>query len=992
MSRRTLEQYLNETDVAAFEGEHCAIGANAPILLNDSDDALLVLEGHVDVFVVEIKDGEPVGQRHSLFRATTGEILFGMPTTTEPTGGSELALMAVGVAGTKVIKDIAVDALVSLKPGHLAALLDRFIGGLLAAFPRTRPSASVTVVEAGQETEIYRNMPTFAATRRPLWISARPDQNILFYGEADLSATVLPTSSVVWIGCQDTMSVSGFNSETLIQSDHWRGIIIDFLRVYSELLRRTIQEMEAEAATRQKARQHVSQSALKTAILDMAATVRPEKAFSNKSPVTEDPLHSAFLEVARHLNIESTKSALRPARSRNAEAVDALALTYRLRTRPVILRDKWWHHDVGPLLAYTENERHPVALLPRPEGGYEIYDPSTGTRDRFNNSDADKFHGEAIMLYRPLSQTCRQLKGLIGFVMPTMKQDLRRVALMGLAGGLIAASVPVMTGVLIEQVLPRADIKQFQQIIFALIMVAFGGTSFEVVKAVALLRIEGRADLNLQSAMFDRLLRLPAAFFRNFTSGDLADRTLGIQTIRQTLTGTTVQSLLGVTFSLFSLALLFYYNWKLALVACALVIVAMSLTIWLGLKQLVHERQRIAHQGQAEGFVVQFLTGIAKLRVAAAESRAYARWAGYFTQQKRRFVQAQFFANQQDIFHSVFPVVATGLIFIMASVFLENDATNIQLEALVSTKEEDALTPMSTGDFIAFNTAFGQFLIAMTTLATALTRALAVVPMFERLRPVIEADLEVQVQDKAAETLRGGIEINHVDFRYGATGPLVLNDLTLSIEPNEFVAIVGPSGSGKSTLIRLLLGFERSEAGEVLFDGTPIGCLDMTSVRQQVRVVMQNSQLTTGSVFTNIVGNSTLTQDDAWYAAKLAGLDKEIEAMPMGMHTVLMEGVNTFSGGQRQRLMIARALVHRPSILLLDEPTSALDNKTQDVVMASLSRLNATRVIIAHRLSTVRAADRILVIEGGRLVQQGPYDELISTDGPFSEMAKRQLV
>lgn len=992
MSQRTLEQYLDQIDLTSLGGETRLIEGNTPVLLTDPGQALVVIEGHVDVFAVRLEDDHPSGQRYSLFRTTAGEALFGM---SKPAGSdaSDLVLMAVGVAGTRILDFKAPDNFNQLEPQHLAAMLDRFVGGLSMAFPRARPDGSAFVMEPGQEaSDLYRDMPVFSATRRPLWISTHSDQVIHLYGDPDLSATTLPVSSSVWVTAPNTTGATAVQALDLVENGNWHTILTSYLEVYSLLLGRATETIERQVAERQEASRHISQSAVDAATLNMAATVRHDFSGAPRLPVSMDPLHAAFLDVARHLGVDNTETAKRLKESHNANAIDALALTYRLRVRTVILQDDWWKSDVGPLIGYVGEDRRPVSLLPRPGGGYDMCDPDSGSHQQLKRKMAETLLGEAHMLYRPLPENCHKIADMIGIVVASIRKDMRRIVGMGLCVGLIAAFTPVMTGALVDKVLPRADIEQHVQIILALIVAAVGGTCFEVVKAVALLRIEGRADLTLQAALFDRLLRLPVAFFRKYTAGDLADRVLGIQTIRQTLSGTTVQSLLGVTFSLFSLLLLFYYNWKLALIACSLVAGAILMTIWLGMKQVVEERARIAHQGIAEGFVIQFLTGMGKLRVAAAESRAFARWAGYFTQQKRRFVRAQFFANQQDIFQAVFPVVATGVIFIMASVFLEDEATQMQLQALVSSDEKEDVTAMSTGDFIAFNTAFGQFLAAMTTLATALTKSLSVFPLFDRMRPVVEGKPEVTDTHKAAETLLGNIEINQVDFRYNADAPLILNNLSLAIEANEFVAIVGPSGSGKSTLIRLLLGFERCETGDVLYDGTPIDSLDMTSVRQQVRVVMQHSQLTTGSVFTNIVGNSTLTQDDAWYAARLAGLDKEIEALPMGMHTVLMEGVNTFSGGQRQRLMIARALVHRPRILLMDEPTSALDNNSQDIVMNSLAHLNATRIIIAHRLSTVRAADRILVVDGGRLVEQGTYDELMENGGPFADLAKRQLV
>ncbi len=1026
MTARILEQsvakLLDEGHSTIACGTRRVVGSNSPVLLHEPDKALLIIAGEMDVFAIKCKDGQPVGQRHALFRATAGEIIFGLPGTTSAAesgvesavestvekGKETYCLLAVGIEGTEIIDNFSLADLATLAPDHIGSLLDRYIAALSHVFPRERPDASALVVEPGQTAELFHHMPVFSSTRRPVWIlpdtaheavleiaspATRTGRQLLLYGDINLKVAAAPVSSANWAQTLESMKITAVDSQTLVQTCDWQSILSGYLQAFAGLLSIELESLEASLLERQKSNLRINQTALRSAIRDMAITVIPnlDASDATTAPGTE-PLHAVFLAVARNLKIEDARLQRRTIVSKDAPAIDVLALTYGVRTRKVILRLGWWSDDIGPLLAYLEDDRSPVALLPTPSGGYELWNPATETRQIVDEELADTLHGEGIMLYRPLPWSSRRLADLIDFVLPSIKIDLARVTLMGLAGGLLAAFVPVITGVLVEDVLPNADLNAHITIILALIAVALGGTCFEVVKAFALMRIESRADLNLQSALFDRILRLPAAFYRKFTAGDLTDRVLGIQTIRQTLTGTTVQSLLGVTFSLFSLLVLFIYNWKLAIIACAMVAVSVAITVWLGFRQLREERIRVEHQGQAEGFILQFLTGVAKLRIAAAEARAYARWAGYYNLQKRRFVRAQTYANYQDLFQSVFPVIATGIIFVMAATLLKADVIALQLESLVTGPSEANPDTFSTGEFIAFNTAFGQFLAAMTTLAQALTKSLSVVPVFERLRPVMETEPEAGSEDKILASLRGGIEINHVNFRYNENGPLVLNNLTLAIEPNEFVAVVGPSGSGKSTLVRLLLGFEKCEAGEVLFDGTPLSKLDITSVRSQIRVVLQNSQLVTGSVFSNIVGSSTLTVDDAWYAARLAGLADDIEAMPMGMHTVLMEGSNTISGGQRQRLMIARALVHRPSILLLDEPTSALDNKTQDIVMKSLAGLNATRLVIAHRLSTVRAADRIIVLEGGQLVQQGSFDELINTEGPFAEMAKRQLL
>jgi ATP-binding cassette subfamily C protein len=299
---------------------------------------------------------------------------------------------------------------------------------------------------------------------------------------------------------------------------------------------------------------------------------------------------------------------------------------------------------------------------------------------------------------------------------------------------------------------------------------------------------------------------------------------------------------------------------------------------------------------------------------------------------------------------------------------------------------------VSLGIFLAFNAAFVQVLYAAVTTSAAVSSVLQVVPLYERAGPILRALPEVDEARIAPGELSGDIEISHVSFRYAADGPPVLEDVCVHVRPGEFVAFVGPSGAGKSTLLRLLLGFETPTAGSIYFDREDLAALDRQAVRRQVGVVLQNSKLTPGDLLTNIVGSSLLTLEDAWEAARLSGLDEDIREMPMGMYTVISEGESTLSGGQRQRLLIARAVVARPRILLFDEATSALDNSTQARIIRSLESLKATRIVVAHRLSTIRHADRIYVLDGGKVVQHGRYDELLRQPGLFADLARRQLV
>lgn len=988
MAQETAEQTLNSFDVDMLGGKRQAAEGNAPLRLDDVDSAVLVLDGHLDVFAISLSEDGNIARRYSLYRAHQGDLVVGLPAGGSDESDNRYFIEAVGSVGTVVLGNIEMTAMQAVPEAVLAGMLDRLTEGHLGSFEHGRPTRTTTVLGAGDSSELHRAIAAFGPGKSPVWL--RAGSELLMYGEAALTATCLPVTSSAWAEAQDSQQVRCLASAELVADGSWHAALTGFLSVCQRMYAVRISEADERVRLQLGMTREVEGKALEDALLGMASTIRPSRFPAEMFGDVDDPLHRAFLIVARAMEVEGSESPMSLRAGVGVSPIDALALTYRVRTRQVLLRDRWWKSDNGPLIGYLEEDNSPVALLPIAGGGYRVFDPQQGTDRRVTAGIAEGILAESVMIYRPLPESVAGIGGLIRFIMPKIRMDLRRIALMGVLGGMIAAFTPVMTGQLIEKVLPRSDMFQHAQIILALICASFGAAVFEAVKSFALLRIESQADLSLQSSVFDRTLRLPARFFRDYTVGDLTDRVLGVQTIRQTLTGTTLQSLLGVLFSCFSLVLLFFYNWKLALVAMSMVLVAILVTVYLGIRQLEHERERIRHQGRAEGFILQMLTGINKLRAAAAEKRAYARWARFFTEQKGRFVQAQRFANYQDLFQSVFPVIATGVIFIAAASFIEDATTQLALDALVAKAGEEPEEVMSTGDFIAFNTAFGQFLLAMTALTTALTRSLAVIPLYERMRPIIEAEPEVTADNLTVESLQGGIEISHLGFRYASGTPLVLDDLSLTIQPNEYVAIVGPSGSGKSTLVRLMLGFEKPESGEILFDGTPQKSMDISGLRRQMQVVLQHGKLMNGSVFTNIVGSTTLTQDDAWQAARLAGFDKDIEALPMGMHTVITEGVNTLSGGQRQRLMIARALVQRPAILLLDEPTSALDNTTQDTVMRSLRELNATRILIAHRLSTVRHVDRILVMDRGKLVQSGSYEDLISRPGLFADMAKRQ--
>jgi ATP-binding cassette subfamily C protein len=544
---------------------------------------------------------------------------------------------------------------------------------------------------------------------------------------------------------------------------------------------------------------------------------------------------------------------------------------------------------------------------------------------------------------------------------------------MSLFAALLGLLPSVVTGVVFNTIIPSAARSQLLQMTLILVLCALSIAMFEFTRAIALLRIEGKMGNTVQSAIWDRLLSLPTSFFRPYTAGELASRAMSIDAMRQIISGTTVTALVSGVFSLCNLGLMFYYASGLAWWATLLIGISIGVSMLGSAVQLSSQRKLYFVQSKLSGSVLQLLSNVGKLRVANAEIQAFAAWAKRFAVQRSLQYKARTISNVVATFNAAFPVVANMVIYWFALKLITAHGT------------------LRTGDFLAFMAAFMSCLSNAIMTSTALLMSLIIVPLYEQARPILEASPEVSDGKREPGALTGAIDISHASFRYAKDGPVVLRDVSISIKPGEFVAFVGPSGSGKSTMLRVLLGFEALESGAVYYDGQDLNGLDIQSVRRQMGVVLQNGRIMSGDIYTNIVGSSLATREDAWEAARMSGFDDDIHMMPMGMSTMLSEGAGTLSGGQRQRLLIARAIVHRPRILLFDEATSALDNRTQSIVSRSLEQLQATRIVVAHRLSTIIKADRIYVVDKGTIVESGHYDQLMHKNGVFASLARRQI-
>jgi NHLM bacteriocin system ABC transporter ATP-binding protein len=945
--------------------------ADTPLML-DGDRFWLVEVGRLDVFGVD-----HTGRRSFLFRVDAGEAVFSAyrPAAAEAAG---LTLCAVGQSGT-MVRELTGPAIV---PQNLVELIDGWIDHWYALLANEVSPARAIDVRAGDPVTL-QSETLWRPAEAIGWLRMLSGRSALL-GATELGESVsvpTPVAHRAWVRTVGTATIALESTATVVANDLWWDALAAFERIARSLVSiRLAREIEREGE-RLRARSGAAGVAMTRALARLAHSVRgPTRRRSrgvlwSRHDATERALFTACRLVGDAAGVtmrEPPKTENAPSHPTVGDQVNAIARASRVRTRIVALRGAWWRTDNGPLLARTEEGSRPIALLPRPRGGYILHDTGNRTTARVTEEVAATLHPFALTFYRPFPEQTLSMPAILRFAIRGSGRDVMTIIGMGALTGLFSTAVPIASSILFNATIPDADRGQLVQLAVALVICAGASAMFQVARAVAQQRVESRMSAAVQSATWDRLLALPTSFFQPYSAGDLAVRAMGIEEIRQELSGAVLNALLAALFSSFNFILLFLYDAALAGWACALIAGALLVALVVGAVQVRHQRAVLALRAKESGLVLQLLTGVNKLRVAGAQAHAFARCADVVSRKRDRLVRARTAGLWANAFNAGYPVVSALVLFHLAT-------------------PRVAEHHLGVGDFLAFITAFNLCLAATLAATTGLLGALTVIPLFEQARPILTTPPEVDPSKAEPGPLVGGIDLQRVTFRYVSNGPPVLNDLSLAIEPGSFVAFVGPSGSGKSTILRLLLGFEAPESGSVAFDGRDLKGLNVHAIRRQMGVVLQSGRLMTGDIFTNIAGSSLVTIDAAWEAARMAGLDEDIKQMPMGMHTVISEGGGTLSGGQRQRLLIARAIIARPKILLFDEATSALDNRTQAVVTESLHQLQATRIVIAHRLSTIVQADRIHVLRAGRLVESGSYHELLAAGGTFADLARRQL-
>ncbi len=708
----------------------------------------------------------------------------------------------------------------------------------------------------------------------------------------------------------------------------------------------------------------------------------------------QNTFEEAFLGISDAVTGARVSAAFADDRSRAKDAIDAILKFYHVRSqevpdsitdlneqleflmrpygimrRTVVLEKGWYKDAIGAMLGVRRSDGSIVALIPGALSGYTFFDAETGKTVKVSRKNEELFKDEAIAFYKPFPlkkiSFADVLRYIAGILAPA---DYVLAAGATLAVTLVGLLSPKLNQLLFGLVVEDRDLALLASIGVFMVCVTVSRLMLEAVKNLFMARIQTKMNITVEAATMARVMSLPAAFFKDYSSGELFTRTQNMNALCSMLVEAVFTTGLTSLFSLIYITQIFAYAPALVAPALLIILATLIVTVVTALTQIKVSRRQMELGAKVSGMSYALITGVQKIKLSGAEKRAFARWGNLYAKQAKVLYNPPAIIRYNAVVTTLITLAGTFVMYYMAIV-----------------------SNVAVADYYAFNAAYGMVSGAFLSLTGLALSAANIKPILDMAKPIMDAIPEVSEGKQVITRLSGGIELNNVSFRYNDHMPNVVDDLSLKIRPGQYVAIVGATGCGKSTLMRIMLGFETPQKGAVYYDGKDINGIDLKSLRRRIGTVMQTGGLFQGDIFSNItISAPWLTLDEAWEAAELAGIADDIRRMPMGMNTMISEGSGGVSGGQRQRLMIARAIAPKPRILMFDEATSALDNLTQKKVSESLDKLKCTRIVIAHRLSTIKHCDRIVYLEKGKIVEDGTYEELIAKNGKFADLVARQ--
>ncbi len=682
---------------------------------------------------------------------------------------------------------------------------------------------------------------------------------------------------------------------------------------------------------------------------------------------SSEQFQNAMEEILKYYHVKSRE--IPEGIKDSNDRLEYLMRPYGIMRRGVRLSKGWYKDATGAMLGTRKKDGGIVALIPVGLSGYSYFDADSGKHVRIGRKNEDLFEAEAVAFYKPFPMKKLGIPDLVRYILDTLSAaDFVLMIMATITVTLLGMVAPRLNNMLFSDVIESGSMRLLVAITVFMVCTSISSMMINGAKSLINGRISTKMNLAVEAAAMMRIISLPADFFKQYSSGELSSRAQYIGSLCQMLVSTILSTGLTAVFSLVYITQIFNYAPALVVPALMVIVATIVFSVLSMLLQMKISKTEMEYGSKESGMTYAMISGIQKIKLSGAEKRAFARWGNLYAKSAELTYNPPTFLKINSVISMAISLAGTYAMYYAA------------IESHIS-----------VADYYAFNVAYGMVSGAFMSLVSIALSVANIKPILDMAKPVLEAVPEIAEGKQVLTRISGGIELNNVSFRYSEHMPLVLDNLSLKIRPGQYVAVVGTTGCGKTTLMRLLLGFEKPQKGAVYFDGKDISTVDLKSLRQKIGVVLQDGKLFSGDIYSNItISAPHLSMDEAWEAAELAGIAEDIRNMPMGMFTMISEGSGGVSGGQRQRLMIARAVAPKPRILMFDEATSALDNLTQKKVSESLDKLKCTRIVIAHRLSTIKQCDRIIVLDKGKVVEDGKYEELIALNGFFAELVAKQ--
>lgn len=682
-----------------------------------------------------------------------------------------------------------------------------------------------------------------------------------------------------------------------------------------------------------------------------------------------DVLASAIDEIIRYYRFRIKPEEYVVEYKSVEEQIEDRLRPYGIRNRAVKLEAGWSRNAIGALLGTLKEDGSAVALIPGKNGGYTLVDVKSGKRVPVTKKTEELIDKGAVCFYQPLPNRPLTLSDLLVFMLHQMRiSDIVECVILMVISTLIGLLAPVFTKRLFGSVLESKDVTVLLSLLVFIICFTISRLLFATFQSLFNSKTSIERDVAVQAALMSRIISLPPSFFKQYSAGELSQRMAYTDSLCSRLFGTIGMTALSTLFSLVYIGQIAFISPSLAVPALLISLATVALTLETAFVQRKISREKMEIASKTSGLTYETITGIQKIKLAGAEKRMFSRWGKQYARQAQLEYNPPLFLKMSGTISVALSLTGSMILYAIA---IKNN--------------------ISTSDYCAFITSYAMVSSVLMTVASIAVEVADIKPALEMAEPIMKAEPEIRENKTVADDITGNIDISHLSFKYDGLYQNVIDDLSLTVKPGEYIAIVGATGCGKSTLIRLLLGFEKPDRGSISYDGRDISLINPESLRQRIGTVTQGGKLFRGDIYSNIVLTAPQAGiEKAWKAAEIAAIDEDIKNMPMGMQTYISEGQGGISGGQKQRLMIARAVVSDPKILIFDEATSAVDNITQKKISDAIDALKCTRIVVAHRLSTIQNADRIVFLDKGRIVEDGTYEELIAKDGLFAKLVERQ--